>query len=61
MTDESSDAFKIRRAPNGKYYVCVNGEVICLPNGNLRYFATEHDAWSFLTDRGRAETEKLAA
>ena len=38
MTDESSDAIKIRRAPNGKYYVWENGEVICLPNGSLRYF-----------------------
>jgi len=30
MTDESSDAIKIRRAPNGKYYVWENGEVICV-------------------------------
>ena len=59
MTDESSDAIKIRRAPNGKYYVCENGEVICLPNGSLRYFASEDDAKVFLT--GRAEIGKLAA
>ena len=38
MTDESSDAIKIRRTPTGKYYVWENGEVICLPNGSLRYF-----------------------
>ena len=50
MTDESSDAFKIRRAPNGKYYVRGNHEAICLPNGNLRYFETQRDAWTFLTD-----------
>jgi len=43
MSNESSDAFKIRRAPNGKFYVWGNGEVICLPNGNLRYFETERE------------------
>ena len=47
MNDESSDAFKIRRAPNGQYYVWGNGEVICVPNGSLRYFGTEHDARVF--------------
>ena len=61
MTDESCDAFKIRRAPNRKFYVCWAGEVICLPNGNLRYFATERDAWTFLTDCDRAEIDKIAA
>ena len=38
MSNECSDAFKIRRAPNGKFYVWGNGDAICLPNGNLRYF-----------------------
>ena len=61
MIDESSDAFKIRRAPNGKYYVWGSGELICAPNGSLRYFATEHDARVFLTDRDRAEIGKIAA
>jgi hypothetical protein len=37
MSNESSDAFKIRCAPNGKFYVWGNGEAICLPNGSLRY------------------------
>ena len=55
MTDESSDAFKILCAPNGKYYVSGNGEVICVLNGSLRYFGTEHDARVFLTERDRAE------
>ena len=61
MTDESSDAFKIHRAPNRKYYVWGNRGPICLPNGNLRYFATERDAWSFLTDCARIEIHKIAA
>jgi hypothetical protein len=61
MSSESSDAFKIRRAPNEKFYVCGDGEVICLPNGSLRYFETEHDAWAFLTDCDRAEIGKIAA
>jgi hypothetical protein len=61
MSNESSDAFKIHRAPNGKFYVRGNDEAICLPNGNLRYFETEHDAWAFLTDCDRAEIGRIAA
>ena len=61
MSDESSDAFKIHRAPNGKFYVRENGEAICLPNGSLRYFETQRDAWTFLTNCDRAAIEKLAA
>jgi hypothetical protein len=61
MRNQSSDAVKIRRAPNGKFYVWGNGEAICLPNGSLRYFQTQRDAWTFLTDCDRTEIEKLAA
>jgi len=43
MSNQSSNAFKIRGAPNRKFYVWGNGEVICLPNGNLRYFETERE------------------
>jgi hypothetical protein len=61
MSDESSDAFKIRRAPIGKFYVWRNSEAICLPNGSLRYFETQRDARTFLTDCDRAEIDKIAA
>ena len=61
MTDESLDAFKIRRAPNGKFYVRENGEVVCLPNGGLRYFQTKCDARRFLTHCDRIEIDKIAA
>jgi hypothetical protein len=61
MSNESSDAFKIRRAPSGKFYVCGNGEAICLATGNLRYFETERDAWAFLTDGDADEIGKIAA
>jgi hypothetical protein len=44
MSNESSEAFKILRAPSGKFYVRGDGEAICLPNGNLRYFETEREA-----------------
>ncbi len=61
MTDESSEAVKIRPAPNGKFY-CVSkrGETICLPNGSLRYFATEHEARAFMVD-GEAVAIDVAA
>jgi hypothetical protein len=60
MSNESS-GFEIRLAPNGKFYVWGNGEAICLPNGGLRYFQTQRDAWSFLTDCDRIEIDKIAA
>ena len=46
---------------SGKFYVRGDGEAICLPNGNLRYFETERDAWAFLTNCDRAEIGKIAA
>jgi hypothetical protein len=58
MSNESCDAFKIRRAPCGKFYVRGDDEAICLPNGSLRYFETEHDAWAFLTDCDRARSAR---
>jgi len=61
MNNQSSDTLKIRRAPNRKFYVWGNGEAICLPNGNLRYFETEREAWALLTDRASAEMDKIAA
>jgi hypothetical protein len=61
MSNESSEAFKIRRAPSGKFYVRGDSKAICLPNGNLRYFETERDAWAFLTNCDRAEIGKIAA
>jgi hypothetical protein len=61
MTDESSDAIKIRRAPNGKYYVWGNGEAICLPNGNLRYFQTQREAWAYLAAWDASEISRIAA
>jgi len=61
MSNESSDAFKIRRPPNRKFYVWANGEAVSLPNGSLRYFEIQRDAWTFLSDCDRAETDKIAA
>ena len=61
MSNESSGAFKIRRAPNGKFYVWGNGEAICLPSGSLRYFWTEREAWAFLTECDAAEIGRIAA
>ena len=61
MSSESSDVFKIRRAPYRTFYVWGNGEAICLSNGSLRYFETQRDAWTFLTDFDRAKIDKIAA
>jgi hypothetical protein len=36
-------------------------EAICLPNGSLRYFETEREAWASLTDGDRAEIGRIAA
>jgi len=56
LTDESSEDVKIRRAPNGQFYVRQQGETICLPNGSLCYFPTEVEAWAFLVNREPADT-----
>jgi len=61
MSNQSSDAVKIHRAPSGKFYVWRNGEAICLPNGSLCYFETQCHAWTFLTNSNRAEIDKIAA
>jgi hypothetical protein len=61
MSNESSGAVKICRAPNRKFYVWGNGEAICLPNGNLRYFWTEREAWAFLAEWDAAEISRIAA
>ena len=61
MNNEHSDAFKIRPAPNGKFYVWGNGKAICLPNGNLRYFWTECEAWAFLAEWETPEISRIAA
>ena len=61
MTDEGSGAGKIRPAPNGKFYVRKQGETICLPDGSLRYFTTEHEARAFLADRDAGLIDKVAA
>ena len=60
MSNASSDAFKIRRAPNRKFYVRGNREAICLPNGSLRYFETEREAWSFLAEWDAAGISRIA-
>jgi hypothetical protein len=52
---------RVARAPNEKFYVCGDSEAICLPNGSLRYFETEREAWAFLTDCDRTEIGKIAA
>ena len=61
MSNESFDAFKIRRAPSGKFYFRGDADAICMPNGNLRYFETEREACAFLADCDRAEIDRFAA
>ena len=61
MSNESSDDFKVRRAPSGHFYVYGNGQVICLPNGNLRYFESERQAWAFLAECDANEMRRIAA
>ena len=61
MSDECSDAFKICRAPSGKFYIRGDGEAICLPNGSLRYFETEREAWAFLAECDAKKISRIAA
>jgi hypothetical protein len=61
MTDESSGVGKIRPAPNGKFYVRKQGETVCLPDGSLRYFPTEHEARAFLAESDAGAVDKFSA
>jgi len=61
MSDPCSEAFRIRPAPNGKFYIRRYGEVICLSNGGLQYFESEREAWAFLDECERTKIQKLAA
>jgi hypothetical protein len=38
-----------------------DSEAICLPNGKMRYFETEREAWAFLADCDAAEIGRIAA
>ena len=60
MTEQSFEEVKIRCAPNGKFNVRKQGETICLPNGSLRYFATQDKAWAFLA-HSDVEIDNFAA
>jgi hypothetical protein len=61
MRTASPNTFRIRRAPNRKFYVWGNGEAICLSNGSLRYFETEREACVFLAERDAVEITRIAA
>jgi hypothetical protein len=50
----SANPIKLRRAPNGRLYAVCYAQPVCRSDGNLRYFETEHEAWTFLAE-GRVE------
>jgi hypothetical protein len=54
----SSENFSdgIYRAPNDKFYALSQGEVVCTPNGGLRYFETEYEAQAFLNRRNAGDS-----
>ena len=54
MKNVNANPIKLRRAPNGRLYAVCHGQPVCRSDGNLRYFETEHEAWTFLAE-GRVE------
>ena len=54
MNNDDINPIKLRRAPNGRLYAVCHAQPVCRSDGNLRYFQTEHEAWTFLAE-GRVE------
>jgi hypothetical protein len=50
MDKESPDCFKVRRAPNAKFYLTRQEQAICTRTGSLCYFDTERDVLEFLAE-----------
>ena len=52
MDSEHLKRFKVRQAPNAKFYVTRQGQAFCTRAGQLVYFETERDARKFLAEIG---------
>jgi len=52
MDEEGSDFFKVRRAPNERFYLTREDEPVCTRSGALLYFDTEREALEFLAEIG---------
>ena len=52
LNEEGSDFFKVRRAPNERFYLTREDQPVCTRAGALLYFETEHDALAFLSEIG---------
>jgi hypothetical protein len=50
---------RIHRAPNDKFYALRQGQAVCIPNGTLRYFDTENEAWAFLVQSDLADMHQI--
>jgi hypothetical protein len=50
VSDEYPIIAKIFNAPNEKFYALWQGQAVCTPTGNLRYFETEGEARLFLAE-----------
>jgi hypothetical protein len=52
MDEEGSEFFKVRRAPNERFYLTRKDQPVCMRSDALLYFATEHEALEFLAEIG---------
>ena len=52
MDEEGLDFFKVRRAPNERFYLTREDEPVCTRSGVLLYFESEHEALAFLAEIG---------
>src|SRR5438128_496365 len=53
MSGKHPNLAKIYRAPNEKFYALWRGRAVCMSTGALRYFETEREARSFLTESAK--------
>jgi hypothetical protein len=61
MKNVNANPIKLRRAPNGRLYAVCHAQPVCRSDGNLRYFETEHEAWTFLAEGGVEDSFEVFA
>jgi hypothetical protein len=52
MDEEGTEFFKVRRAPNERFYLTREDQPVCTRAGALLYFESEREALEFLAEIG---------
>jgi hypothetical protein len=61
MKNVNANPIKLRCAPIGRLYAVCHAQPVCRSDGNLRYYETEHEAWTFLAEGGVEDSFEVFA